>query len=278
MLQLTLRSRPMLAVLYGATLTLGLLLALPFFSTLGAEAGNSLAPLQLLPGFDYTVYSDFMAQSQKAISPLLRVGRWMGLVYVMVNAFFSGGILYRFAQPGVSFRMVDFWRASSTYFGRYVRLLGVTALFVFSAGFIWLVIGSLAIVGVEDTLTERGLFWIGFGFFMLFALSVTLVLCIGDYAKVLMFREDETNAFRAFGRASGLVRRNLPATYVPYLLLMAVGACLFGLYFLIDDLIGMNNWPTIIIMVVVQQAFILSRVIIKVWNLGVVYAVCGRVN
>lgn len=278
MLQLTLRSRPMLAVLYGATLTLGLLVALPFFSTLGAETGNSLAPLQLLPGFDYTVYSDFMAQSQKAISPLLRVGRWMGLVYVLINAFFSGGILYRFAQPGVSFRMVDFWRASSTYFGRYLGLLGVTALFVFSAGFIWLVIGSLAIIGVEDTLTERGLFWIGFGFFMLFAVSVTLVLCIGDYAKVLMFREDEANAFRAFGRASGLVRRNLPATYVPYLLLMAVGAGLFGLYFLIDDLVGMNNWPTIIIMVVVQQAFILSRVIIKVWNLGVVYAVCGRVN
>ena len=278
MLQLTLRSRPMLAVLYGATLTLGLLVALPFFSTLGAETGNSLVPLQLLTGFDYTVYSDFMAQSQKAISPLLRVGRWMGLVYVLINAFFSGGILYRFAQPGVSFRMVDFWRASSTYFRRYLGLLGVTALFVFSAGFIWLVIGSLAIIGVEDTLTERGLFWIGFGFFMLFVMSVTLVLCIGDYAKVLMFREDETNAFRAFGRASGLVRRNLPATYVPYLLLMAVGAGLFGLYFLIDDLVGMNNWPTIIIMVVVQQAFILSRVIVKVWNLGVVYAVCGRVS
>ena len=68
----------MLAVIYGLTLMMGLLVAFPMFSTLQAEDGNSLAPLQLLPGFDYTVYSDFMAQSGKAISPLLSVGRWMG--------------------------------------------------------------------------------------------------------------------------------------------------------------------------------------------------------
>jgi hypothetical protein len=279
----TLRSRPMLAVLYGLTLALGLLVALPMFSTLNAEDANSLAPLQLLPGFDYTVYSDFMANSGKAISPLVRVGRWMGLAYVLLSVFFAGGILYRFAQPGVTvprsaFRMADFWRASSTYFGRYLRLLGVSVLFVFAAGFIWLVIGSLVIISVEDSFTERGLVWIGLGFFCLFAVAVTLVLCIGDYAKVLMFREDETNAFRAFGRAAGLVRRNPRATYGRYLLLIAIGAGLFGIYFLIDNLIGMSNWPTIIIMFVVQQAFILSRVALKVWNLGVVSEVYGRVK
>lgn len=268
----------MLAVLYGATLVLGLLVALPMFSTLKAEDGDSLAPLQMLAGFDYTIYSDFMAQSDKAISPLLRVGRWMGLAYLLLSVFFAGGILYWFAQPGPAFRMVDFWRASSTYFGRFLRLLGVTALFVFSAGFIWLVIGVLVIVGLEDTLTERGLFGIGAGFFGLFVLAATLVLCISDYAKVLMFREDETNAFRAFGRAAKLVRGNLRATFGRYWVLLLVGAGLFGLYFLFDDLITMSNWPTILIMLVVQQAFVMARVVLKVWNLGVVSATYGKLT
>ncbi len=273
----------MLAVLYGATLVLGLLVALPMFSTLKAEDGDSLAPLQMLAGFDYTIYSDFMAQSDKAISPLLRVGRWMGLAYLLLSVFFAGGILYRFAQPGsrtvaTTFRMVDFWRASSTYFGRFLRLLGVTALFVFSAGFIWLVIGVLVIVGLEDTLTERGLFGIGAGFFGLFVLAATLVLCISDYAKVLMFREDETNAFRAFGRAAKLVRGNLRATFGRYWVLLLVGAGLFGLYFLFDDLITMSNWPTILIMLIVQQVFVVARVVLKVWNLGVVSATYGKLT
>jgi hypothetical protein len=261
----------MLAVLYGVSLALGLLVALPMFSTLTAEHGDSLAPLQLLPGFDYTVYSDFMNQSDKAISPLLSVGRWTGLAYLLLSVFFGGGILYRFSQPGQTFRMVDFWRASSTYFGRFLKLLGVAVAFVFSAGLIWLVIGALVIVGLSDSLTERELFWIGAGFFALFALSVTLILCIGDYAKVIMFQDDETNAFRAFGRASGVVRRNLRATYGRYWLLLAIGTGLFGLYFLLDELIGMTNWLTILIMIVVQQLFILSRVMLKVWNLGVAY-------
>jgi hypothetical protein len=261
----------MLAVLYGVSLALGLLVALPMFSTLTAEHGDSLAPLQLLPGFDYTVYSDFMNQSDKAISPLLSVGRWTGLAYLLLSVFFGGGILYRFSQPGQTFRMVDFWRASSTYFGRFLKLLGVAVAFVFSASLIWLVIGALVIVGLSDSLTERELFWIGAGFFALFALSVTLILCIGDYAKVIMFQDDETNAFRAFGRASGVVRRNLRATYGRYWLLLAIGTGLFGLYFLLDELIGMTNWLTILIMIVVQQLFILSRVMLKVWNLGVAY-------
>lgn len=277
-LKISLHSRPMLAVLYGVTLALGLLVALPMFSTLKAEDGDSLAPLQMLSGFDYTVYSDFMAQSDKAISPLLRVGRWAGLAYLLVSVFFAGGILYRFSQPGPAFRMVDFWRASSTYFRRFLGLLGVTALFVFSAGFIWLVVGVLVIAGLEDTLTERGLFWIGAFFFGLFALAATLVLCISDYAKVVMFRDDETNPFRAFGRAARLVRRNPRATFGRYWLLIALGTGLFGFYFLLDELIGMTNWPTIIIMVIVQQVFILSRIVLKVWNLGVVYSTYSKGN
>lgn len=278
LLLITLKSRPMLSILYGASLALGLLVALPLFSTLTAEDADSLAPLQMLPGFDYTVYSDFMAQNDKAVSPLLRVGRWVGVAYLLLSVFFAGGILYRFAQPGPSFRMVDFWRASSTYFGRYLRLLGVTVLFVFSAGLIWLVIGALAIIALTDTFTERGLFGIGASAFGLFSIAVTFILCVGDYAKVIMFREDETGAFRAFGTASRFVWRHLPTTYGRYWLLIGLGTGLFGLYFVLDELIGMTNWLTIGLMLLIQQGFILSRIILKIWNLGIAYTLYGQTN
>ncbi|KAB7729096.1 hypothetical protein F5984_15720 [Rudanella paleaurantiibacter] len=285
-LLLTLKSRPMLAILYGASLALGLLVALPLFSTLTAEDADSLAPLRMLPGFDYTVYSDFMAENEKAVSPLLRVGRWVGVAYLLLSVFFAGGILYRFTQPGfaqpgntkpgLGFRTVDFWRASSTYFGRYLRLLGVTGLFVFSAGLIWLVIGALAIVALTDTFTERGLFGIGAGAFGLFSIAVTFILCVGDYAKVIMFRDDERGAFRAFGTAVRFVWRNLRATYGRYWLLIGLGTGLFGLYFVLDELIGMSNWFTIGLMLLIQQAFILSRIVLKVWNLGIAYNLYGQ--
>ena len=269
----TLGSLRLVGLLYGLTLALGLLAALPFYNTLKAEDQDSVAFLNLLNGFDYTVFSDFMHRSRRAISPLMSVGRWLGVLYVFLSVFVAGGILSRFAQP-VGLRPVNpfhvgaFWTACSHYAGRFLRLFGVTLLFVLVGAGIWLVAGSLVSVALSDTLTERGLFWVGLVFFVLFMLTATFLLCIGDYAKVLMFREDEQNAFRAFGRAGRLVWRNLGKTYGRYWLLIGIGTGLFALYLLADDLITMRNWPTILIMLVVQQALVFARVGLKVWSLG----------
>ena len=269
----TLRSARLLWLIYGITFMLGLLVALPFYNTLKAEDQDSLAFLNLLSGFDYTVFSDFMHRSGRAISPLMSVGRWLGVLYIFLSLFFAGGILLRFAQPNARFDVGMFWQGCSQYIGRFLGLFGVTLLFVLVGAGIWLILGSLVGVALNDILTERGLFWTGAGFFGLFALTATLVLCISDYAKVLLFREDRQNAFRAFGQAARLVMRHPGKTYGLYLLLILVGTGLFGIYFLIDEAVLMSNWLMILLMLVVQQALIFARVGLKVWSLGTAYAV-----
>lgn len=277
-LRQTLRSLRLVWLIYGITLVLGLLAALPFYNTLKVEDQNSLAVMNLLNGFDYTVFSDFMKQSGRSISPLLSVGRWLGILYVFLSLFFAGGILFHVAQPTgsrgpVRFNISTFWAACSHYVGRFVRLFGVTLLFFLVGAGIWLIAGSLVGVLLSDTLTERGLFWLGVVFFVLFALTGTLLLCIGDYAKVLMFREDEQNAFRAFGRAGRLVLRHPGRTYGLYWLLILIGTGLLGIYFLLDEAILMNGWLTIALMLVIQQTLIFARVGLKIWSLGTAYGV-----
>jgi hypothetical protein len=274
----TLGSLRLIGLLYGITLVLGLLVALPFYNTLKVEDQNSLAFLNLLGGFDYTVFSDFMHRSAQAISPLMSVGRWLGILYLFLSVFFSGGILWWVsrqdqAHPTKLFRLGGFLSACSQYVGRFMRLFGVTLLFVLVGAGIWLVIGTLVSMVLNDSFTERGLFWIGLAFFALFALTATLLLCIGDYAKVIMYREDELGAFRAFGRAGRLVLRNLGKTYGIYWLLIALGTLLFGVYFLLDDLINMSDWLTILLMGVIQQALVFARTGLKVWSLAAANAV-----
>ena len=65
----TLGSLRLVGLLYGITLVLGLLAALPLYNTLKVEDQNSLAFLNLLNGFDYTVFSDFMPAAD---GPLVR--------------------------------------------------------------------------------------------------------------------------------------------------------------------------------------------------------------
>lgn len=269
----TLRSSQLLSLIYGITLILGLLVALPFYNTLKVEDRNSLSFLNLLNGFDYTIFSDFMHRSGRVLAPLMSVGRWLGILYLFLSVFFAGGILTRFAQMSAlgsadPFTIGLFWQACGYYFGRLLRLFGVTLLFVAIGGGLWLVIGSLVGVALSDTLTERGQFWVGMTFFVAFVLTATVALCIGDYAKILMVREDETNAFRAFGRAGRLVLSNIGKTYGLYCLLILIGTGLFCIYFLIDSIVLMSNWFTILLMFVVQQTLIFARVVLKVWSLG----------
>ncbi|GAB2514765.1 hypothetical protein GCM10027085_00690 [Spirosoma aerophilum] len=266
-----LQSSRLLWLIYGVTLALGLVVALPFYNTLKAEDQDSMAFLNLLNGFDYTIFSDFMHRSAQTLSPLLSVGRWLGLLYMVLSVFFAGGILLRFSQPHNYFSNGLFWQGCAHYMGRFMRLFGVTLLFVVVGGGLWLIIGSLVSVAVNDSFTERGLFWIGAGFFALFALTATLFLCIGDYAKVIMFREDETNAFRAFGRAGRLVLQNPGRTFGLYGLLILLGTALFGIYFLLDEVITASNWLTISILFLIQQTLIFARVGLKVWWLGTAY-------
>ncbi len=269
----TLGSIRLIGLIYGVTLVLGLVVALPFYDTLTIEARSSMAFLQLLDGFDYTVYADFMHNSQKALSPLFGVGRLLGVLSIFLSVFFAGGILLRVAQPGTPFNAGLFWQGCTNYVGRFLRIFGVTALFLLIETIIWLLAGSLVGSALSDSLTERGLFWIGAVFFAGFVLTSTLLLCIGDYAKVLMFREDERNALRAFGRAGRLVLKNIGRTYGLYWLLILVGSALFGLYFLLDALIPMSSWMTIGLMVLIQQSLIFARTSLKVWSLAVAYAV-----
>ncbi|MBC3786467.1 hypothetical protein [Spirosoma utsteinense] len=274
----TLRLLRLVGLLYGVTLVLSLLAALPLYNTLKGEDQNSLAFMNLLNGFDYTIFSDFMRRSGPAISPLMSVGRWLGVLYLFMSVFTAGGILWCFSpapalRSVARFQVAPFLSACSHYVGRFIRLFGVTLLFVLVGAGIWLVIGTLVSMMLSDTMTERGVFWVGLTFFALFVLTATLLLCIGDYAKVLMFSEDEHTAFRAFGRAGRLVLHNLGQTYGRYWLLIGIGTGLFGLYFLLEDLIPMNSWLTILLMFVVQQALVFARVGLKVWSLGTAYSV-----
>ncbi|GAA4411610.1 hypothetical protein GCM10023187_37730 [Nibrella viscosa] len=263
----------MVLVIYLISLVLGLLVALPFYGAVRAETDHSLAFDALLDGFDYTVFTDFMQEKGNAISPLLSVGRWASVVYLLLSVFFTGGILMRFAEPHRPVILGAFWQACSHYFRRYVGLFALSTGVVLLLAFVWLIVCTLFILAFADALSERELFGIGLSCFLAFALMVTLVLCIGDYAKVDMLRRDERNALRAFRRASALVFRHLVWTYGLYWVLLLMGAGLFALYFTIESAVGMSNWTTILLMLLIQQVFIAGRIGLKVATLGVSWQV-----
>ena len=273
---LTRQSGRLVLWIYGTNVLLSLLILLPAYGTLKDEAGPSMAFTRLLGGFDYTVFTDFMARSSSAVNALLSVGWWLGVLWLVLNVFLAGGILLRFAQPQQPIRAGIFLAGCAQYFRRFAGLLGVVLLFSGLLVIIILLVGTLTGAALYNSVTEQELFYVGVCTLLVGVLTGSLVFCIGDYAKVLQFRQDDHNPFRAFGRAGRFVLANLGQTFGPYLLLIGIGTALFGLYFLIDELVGMHNWPTIMILFVVQQFLIAARIFLKVWSLGTAYSVSTR--
>jgi hypothetical protein len=278
-----LASSPMIGLIYALTLGLAMLVALPMYGTLTTESQGSLAFLNLLHGFDYTVVTDFMKRSGPAVKAVFGMVRWLNLTYLLLTIFLTGGILLRFAQltslqgrplgMGSRFRAGLFWEGCSQYVGRMMRLFGVTLLFVLVTGTIWLIVGILVGSAVSNEHSEREVFGVSMVFFGLFAFTTTLLLCIGDFAKVLLFRADAHGAFRAFGQAGRLVLRNPAKTYGLYLLFILIGTGCFALYFLLENLLSVDGWLMIAVLFVGQQVLIAIRIGLKVGWLGTAYGI-----
>ncbi|MBO0933681.1 hypothetical protein [Fibrella aquatilis] len=264
----TLRQPRLLLLLYGLTLLLALPPTLGLFGAINTEFDRSLAPLTLLDGFDYTVFSDFINHHSGAIWPLLRTGWYVALVYLLTTIWTTGGVLSSFMTD---YRAASFWQSATYYFGRNARLFGVTLLFALPLLVGSLLVGSLLVIATEDTLTERGIAFICLGVLVIFLLLLALLFCVANYAKVILFRTDDAVAFRAFGVAGRFVLANLLATFGPYLLILAVGGALLALYFLIEAALPTRNWLMIGLLTLVQQAVVLGRITLKIWALRVAF-------
>lgn len=261
----TARNWKMVLTVFIVNLALGLMLAAPLYNVLQSEAQGSLEFNKLIGGFDLTVIIDFLSTSGKKLPPFWLLGFVLSLLYLVLNIFFAGGILSQFALRG-TFRISDFLKNSAQYFGKFllvflielVALLGVCII-----SFIFLGVVLL----VSDGSTEPvQMAWLT-PFFLISGFLFTIVLNIGNYAKVILFKNLSLNAWLGFWKATNYIFQNFKTMRI-YWAIIAVAIILVLVYLFLESAIGMNSPFKIFVMFIVQQAFIFGRVFIKMWMLS----------
>jgi hypothetical protein len=261
--------KKMVTVIYAVIVLLALVLALPFQSVLSSLAGNTMELDPLLRHFNYSVYSDFMNSSGKYIKPFISTAIWMGAFYYLFTVFFTGGILNILDGESRKFSITDFLSGCGKYFFRFFRL-GIYLLVIqlLIAVAIFLPLGKILSGNYETTQNEASLFYITLAGVIVFAVISILVLIVGDYAKIILFRNDSGKVIRAVGRSVKFVFRHLLGTYILYLIISIILVLLFVIYLWLDDAVGMISGVTIFIMFLIQQIFIWLRVLTKIWLIG----------
>lgn len=250
----------MVFFIYAFGFVLAMLVARPFYVTFLNEANTSVALDKLIADFDFMIFIDFFHQSQKAFQPFLPLVFTLGIVYLLLNTFFAGGILDAPEQEKLKFPR--FFEASARQFGRFALLLVFLFIFlmvlVSLAGMFFFIFAAIAEGGSE----KDYILWM-IPPVLILVYFVGFVVIMGDYGRVMLFKSPTLTTYGAFWKAFSYIFK-WPSAIALFWMIIVLGIILFVVYLGIDSLIGMNSTLTIFVMFVVQQVFVFARTFLKI--------------
>ncbi|RYU92625.1 hypothetical protein [Emticicia agri] len=261
----TARNLKMVLTVFIVNIALGLILAVPLYNVLQVEADSSIEFNRLINGFDLTVIIDFLNKSGKSLPPFWLLGFVLSLIYLVLNIFFAGGILSQFALRG-TFRISEFLKNSMQYFGRFFLVFLIEAVALVGVCIVAFILLGVSLIASGDSTEPVQMAWLTPSL-LVSGFLFTVVLNIGNYAKVILFKNLSLNAWLGFWKATSYIFQNFKTMRI-YWAILVVAVILVLVYLFLESAIGMNSALKIFVMFIVQQAFVFGRVFMKMWMLS----------
>ena len=261
----------MILLIYLVNLILGLLVALPFLHAIKAGFGSSMLPAVLLKGFDFTAVTEFLRQSSARISGAVYEARWIILIYLFLNVFFTGGIL-KMLTSAEKYSVRSFLDGCLIWLFRYFKLfIYMAVIHIVLIAIVFLPL-TLILKGASKTVdSESSLFYTGLAGVILYLLLLIVILMVGYYAKIMIAANQSKKVFAAVFRSFQFVFRSFRSTFTLMFFLILNLVVLIAVYWILNHFIGNSSGITILIMFFIQQFFILSRVYLRIWTFGSQY-------
>ncbi|MCF6240015.1 MAG: hypothetical protein L3J74_01570 [Bacteroidales bacterium] len=254
-------------ILYFANLLMALLLALPIFSVLKSNFGHSDFFQQLLAGYDATVFNEFFYYYGDALSAITGGIKWLLLAYFLLSVFLTGGIIRTLNDDRFS---------TSSFFGggaySFFRYLGLSILVALIQIFFLLVIAASVggYIGshFSNFQSELTAYYIGIAAAVIYLFIFLIFSMVSDYGKFYLELNDSHNIFKAFWDGIKYVFKHFVKTLSLYLILLFLPAVVMYVYLYFEKDYKMATSIGILIVFLMQQAFIFLRVFLRTWILA----------
>ena len=293
-LQRVLGSPMIILTLYAAGLMVAVPLAVIMRGVLQGSMGASLVDERMTEGFDMHWYGEFNAGASglaetfgpqvTGFLPVLgNLERLLdgtvfgvngiivlaGMIYLLVWAYLSGGIIDRYAQPMGATSPERFHGQCGENFLRFVRLQ-LLSLFFYWLLFRWVAnplhgwVTSLN----RDTTDETTVMVHTFTVYAFVALLLMVLGMVNDYAKISIVTERRSSALLAMVRGAGFTLSKFVHVFPLYLALLLMAAIVFLLYGWIAPGPGQSTVVGIFLAFVAGQVYLLARLTVKLWFLS----------
>jgi len=275
--------------LFLVNILFALLLAIPMQDTLKSSFGNSLVEDNMRKGYDYRWYRHFQYEGkglsnaffayvsgwgaivenlEKLVSGELFAQHFslmtVGIIYMVLNIFFMGGIIGLYNTPDAKFTFAQFFSQAGTYFWRFIRLFIISLPFYILL--VYMLRGWLSMTIFRSTI-DMNIQWPSFllnlGVNLLALFLLCLINMIFDYAKISTVAQQGKSMLRQTARAIKFVFKNFSKTLRLYYLLFIVGIILVAIYALIEPRFDQAILASLIFIFLIQQLFILGKIWIR---------------
>ncbi len=287
-----------LLVVYLCNLALAGSVAIPVYKTLDANLSNSESAERMAEGFDWLWYQEFISSRdqaddvaasvrpwQQGVTTLLvnfeRYVRgdlrsslpaqlfWIGIIYLLVTTFLTGGILGLFAEEEARFTFRFFFDRAGRYF---MILAAIIVVANIAYWLLWEVAGInwqrfVSYIRSEATTewTPVLLDWLGAVLLLVIAFFIRMVM---DYSRIAAVAWHKMGLLPALLGAIVFSLNNLKKTVGLFYLTTALAILLAAAYGLLITTGSGATTSGLIAMLLVQQGFIIATIWIRMVYLG----------
>jgi len=258
-LAITWMEKKLLFLVYGLNFVFAYILAMPVSMMLSKALSKTTAADKLLQSFDYALYTSIMDGFGKGFS-LSRVLITIGLFYLILNIFLSGGILSVFIK-GQKFNLTGFLSDCVLYFKRFMKLFLISFMFLIGAALVYMLITKLFGYFTKDSATEHlPLFLFMIRVVILIAM-LAFISMLFDYAKIMTVANDYHKMIETVKLAMMFIMMSFIKTVSLFKLYLFSTLLILALYWLIEGALHVSSGLMVLVFFIWTQLYM----ILKLW-------------
>lgn len=263
------RSFLLVLLLFAVNFLLAGIVAMLFQSVVSSSFENSLAPLNLVRDFDFTVYIDFVTKNHGKLRSVYALITWFIVLNNFLSAFFDGGIIASVQSGTQPFRFQSFCASCGEFFGRFIRLFIIVVPVMLLSGLVTIFLGGMVssvVIGTGETEIQL---LKGFAVeVVVFLLPLSMLILASDYARVITVVEHERRMFRAFWHGVQFVFRKLFNVFFLFLLWFILSMLLLGCWVALTTQVVVDSGLMVLGIFLVQQIIAIGRSWVRVVSTG----------
>ena len=249
-------------LIWGLNFVTALVLSMPVYYLLSTQLNHSMLGEKVALEFDHIWFIQFVNMYDVNMGELPYMFYILVGVYLLVQTFYSGGLITIFNSPKKN-HTVDFFYGGVKYWLRFTRVLLVSLLFFAVALFINDQLGNLITWGFADSENVMGDFVLRSIRYLLLLFFILCITIISDYSKVALAVGDDTKVVRKIGATLIFLKNNFTKIFSVFIIVGLLGLVGAIFYNYVSGTIPKAPFYFLILSFILQQTLIIFRLLIR---------------